>query len=36
MPAPTRLLGSREGATATPIEPGSKQIEANVNIEFIF
>lgn len=36
MPAPTRNLGSREGAATTPIEPGSKQIEANVNIEFIF
>lgn len=36
VPAPTRLLGSREGAVSTPIEPGSKQIEANVNIEFIF
>lgn len=36
MPVPTRLLGSREGASATPIEPGSKQIEANVNIEFTY
>jgi uncharacterized protein YggE len=36
MPSPTRLLGSREGVTATPIEPGSKQIEANVIIEFTY
>ena len=35
-PVPTRLLGSREAAFTTPIEPGSKQIEANVNIEFIY
>lgn len=36
LPVPTRLLGSREGAATTPIEPGSKQIEANVNIDFIY
>lgn len=36
LPVPTRLLGSREGVAPTPIEPGSKQIEANVNIDFIY
>ena len=36
IPVTTRLLGSREGASATPIEPGSKQVEANVNIVFTF
>lgn len=36
LPATTRLLGSREGAATTPIEPGGKQIEANVNIDFFF
>ena len=35
-PVPTRLLDSREGAFTAPIEPGSKQIEANVNIQFIY
>lgn len=36
LPVPTRILGSREGAITTPIEPGSKQIEANVSIQFIY
>lgn len=36
IPVTTRLLGSRESAPTTPIEAGSKQMEANVNIEFIY
>lgn len=36
LPAATRFLGSGEGTLTTPIEPGSKQIEANVSIEFVY
>lgn len=33
---PTPIQGVREGFATTPIEPGNKQIEANVNVEFRF
>lgn len=36
LPVSSRLLGSGESALTTPIEPGSKQIEANVNIQFSY
>lgn len=36
LPVSSRLLGSGESALTTPIEPGSKQIEANINIQFSY
>ena len=36
MPVATRFIDSREGTLTTPIGPGSKQIEANVNIVFAY
>lgn len=35
-PFPPRSFPLREGISATPIEPGKKQIEANVTIEFMY
>jgi uncharacterized protein YggE len=35
-PIPFRNLAMREGAYATPIEPGTKQIEASVIVEFTY
>ncbi|RDU24706.1 SIMPL domain-containing protein [Anaerosacchariphilus polymeriproducens] len=35
-PFPPRSFNLREGIAATPIEPGKKQIEANVMVEFIY
>jgi uncharacterized protein YggE len=35
-PIPIRTSVSRELAFSTPVEPGSKQIEANVTVEFLY